>query len=973
MGKMKNSIIISAICLTAIIGCTSKELLTEEFSGQVQGNAKIHAIYENGALTKTSLSEKNDDGVYPVVWSSGDKLTVFCDADKAGSVFTLTSGAGTNNAIFTGNTPEAGEQTYYAIYPSHFNAAYNANSIQIPMPQTQEYVEGSFGINNNPALAITTVLSTDTSQSPFNFKNLCGVLQLNLKGDVRVGRISVKDGCIKKDDLRPYIPLWGEGVVELDNPSVLKMANQSDFTSTSTIPGVNRFEVLLSCNEPVELNTEEITSFHVVLPVGSLAEGLIVTVYDNFDKAVCYFETSKDNSIERAKITEMPETLVAVASHSMNNLSANGTANCYMVKPDGNSYSFDAVYRGNSVKPIGAIAKAGVLWSTDNSKRLYDGDGEPIGLDKDIIKNVLYSDGKISFTTTANAGNAVIAAYDSKDEVIWSWHIWSSDYTASSAYTFANGAEIMDRNLGSLAPLGIGLFYEWGRKDPLILFENNDEKNPKKVIWATSDSCPFSIAEQNGVSHSISHPTEYIPGVPNWFKESDVSGYQELWNPTKTEYDPCPAGWKVVDDEAFLTAPSYNFSTGWSTVTYEDADGNLIDHDGNPYEYWTLPESGVSRTIVKISETQSIKFPGIWSEGAYRGDVYSNGHAKDFYSTHSLYRPGVGGYTSDLKQVRCQREGTGTSSSVIDLSEDGTANCYVVSPGKKYKFKATVKGNSNESVGAAFEAKVLMATINDSVEGSPLEASSVGYKDGYVYFETALKTTYGNAVIGIFDVNENVLWSWHIWCTDNIGEYTASTGKVFMGRNLGALSSGKKNFLTNGFLYQWGRKDPFLPALANDSNSNATCTSYQAYDYEQDDNNHTVEYAVSHPWLFFPQYGETNDWLKVPDNTLWAETKTKYDPCPKGWRVPSKDEWDTYFNLSFDKGIADQNDHWYPAAGYRKITTGELFEVGKSVNYWMCEYYADGAGESFFCSETSSPVFRKGNKAAAYSIRCVKE
>ena len=336
---MKKYIVISIICLSAITGCATKELLPEELNGLGQGNAEIHAVYENGALTKTSLSEKNDEGAYPVVWSLGDKLTVFCDADKAGSVFTLKSGAGTNNAIFTGNTPEAGEQKYYALYPSHFNAAYNANSIQIPMPQTQNYAEGSFGVNNNPALAITTVLSTNMSESPFNFKNLCGVLQLNLKGDAKVGKISVIDRCIKncieEGDLRFYAPLWGEGVVELDNPSVLKMVNRGyfrffngDFSSASTVPGVNRFEVFLECAEPVELNTEEITPFHIVLPAGALANGLIVTVFNDEDKAVCYFETSKENTIERAKITEMPETLVAVATHSTNNLSANGTANC---------------------------------------------------------------------------------------------------------------------------------------------------------------------------------------------------------------------------------------------------------------------------------------------------------------------------------------------------------------------------------------------------------------------------------------------------------------------------------------------------------------------------------------------------------------------------------------------------------------------------------------------------------------------
>ncbi len=96
----------------------------------------------------------------------------------------------------------------------------------------------------------------------------------------------------------------------------------------------------------------------------------------------------------------------------------------------------------------------------------------------------------------------------------------------------------------------------------------------------------------------------------------------------------------------------------------------------------------------------------------------------------------------------------------------------------------------------------------------------------------------GNALVAAYDdeaCEGNILWSWHIWVTDIEPESTAieyytyswdSTngidasnsipGRLVMNCNLGALAykpaeEGVEDFDTYGMLYQWGRKDPFLP------------------------------------------------------------------------------------------------------------------------------------------------------------------
>lgn len=97
----------------------------------------------------------------------------------------------------------------------------------------------------------------------------------------------------------------------------------------------------------------------------------------------------------------------------------------------------------------------------------------------------------------------------------------------------------------------------------------------------------------------------------------------------------------------------------------------------------------------------------------------------------------------------------------------------------------------------------------------------------------------GNAVISLHNNNKDnpVLWSWHIWATNEDptvnavtyitenevpAEYNfvnATVSKmpplktVFMDRNLGAESSDINSGLAGGLHYQWGRKDP-IPSFA---------------------------------------------------------------------------------------------------------------------------------------------------------------
>lgn len=200
------------------------------------------------------------------------------------------------------------------------------------------------------------------------------------------------------------------------------------------------------------------------------------------------------------------------------------SSNCFVVEP-GNMLSFEPYYR---IEKGGGynfssyldtrdaskkIAKVSILWQTkdcigDNSggNLVYLGDEDNSG--------TIPSKQKI-YVKTQKEGNALIAAYNSSDKIIWSWHIWVTQNDPGNignavVYTTydwnATGINsdnrvpryaIMPCNLGALdidfpatlptATRCHGLLYQWGRKDPFPAIEKMDDHWGALVYDYTSD------------------------------------------------------------------------------------------------------------------------------------------------------------------------------------------------------------------------------------------------------------------------------------------------------------------------------------------------------------------------------------------------------------------------------------------------------------------------------------------------------
>ena len=371
----------------------------------------------------------------------------------------------------------------------------------------------------------------------------------------------------------------------------------------------------------------------------------------------------------------------------------------------------------------------------------------------------------------------------------------------------------------------------------------------------------------------------------------------------------------------------------------------------------------------------------------------------------------------------------------VDLGKRELANCYIVQKAGQYRFKADNQFNLGEGLPVPPEIHPVSASLVwQSAPGliSDIELVTTPQGEPYIWF--TVEKAEGNALLAALDADGSILWSWHIWMPRQAVESVATaTGYEVMNLNLGALDNTPGSVSSYGFLYQWGRKDPFpaSPTLTG----NTSTVGAPLYDmegnpvgitnsswYNTDCN--TLEYSVANPTVVlsnYAQYSTSRDWLRTGDNSLWGNPdgegsgrKTCYDPSPAGWRVAPAD---AFLNLTTTGGYAwdlddfavadsngdgvisidDYNYGWhflvdgdsplyFPAAarydGSYAMLMGSVCGVWGS--YWSNAPSATVKGGAMSCLSfqvtdmnggemiTVSPQ-AAGSKADAYSIRCVRD
>ena len=327
-------------------------------------------------------------------------------------------------------------------------------------------------------------------------------------------------------------------------------------------------------------------------------------------------------------------------------------------------------------------------------------------------------------------------------------------------------------------------------------------------------------------------------------------------------------------------------------------------------------------------------------------------------------------------------------SGYTDLSAAGTANCYLVQAAGNYKFKS-VKGNSDDTVGNVKSVKVLWESFGTDVAPNIGDlVTKVGYKNGYVYFSTPEVFGNGNASIAVRNSKDVILWSWHIWCSEegwNDHVYANNAGTM-MDRNLGATSATPGDIGAFGLLYQWGRKDPFLGSCSLTAKTFAASTG----SWNSKSGSYTMDFVEENPTTFITSwYGgglEDKGWH------MSEFEKGLYDPCPVGYRVPDGGEtgfWATALGTSSSTSAGIKQDStnrgihwtladgttaaWYPLTYYIWSYNGLLSETFGSP--YFSAFPSMGRDGLVIKAGTVDPA-TSGDSAYSQggcSVRCVKE
>ena len=342
-----------------------------------------------------------------------------------------------------------------------------------------------------------------------------------------------------------------------------------------------------------------------------------------------------------------------------------------------------------------------------------------------------------------------------------------------------------------------------------------------------------------------------------------------------------------------------------------------------------------------------------------------------------------------------------------DLSAAGRANCYIVAPKSASVFDAAYKGNSStESIGAAEGAELVWQSAQGLVTRVAYAAD-----EKKIIVETADKS--GNAVVAAVDESGTILWSWHLWIVDydpsaslfTTAPNASGTTWSFMDRNLGALTVERGSFDSHGLLYQWGRKDPFVgpryynmadsaDAQVYDSQNLRVYPEYAATDAERG----AAGYASAHAMTFITGTKESGyNWLQTADASLWGTEKNNNDPCPRGWKVPSKEvfaalhikdvispELEKNYGFTLSDGT---NEAFFPGAGRRSFYTGALTNMNDNEvrpTPWTGYYWSStGEGKEAYAMDFSFDIngTRAGSSfqgaalqyaAGGMQVRCVK-
>lgn len=193
------------------------------------------------------------------------------------------------------------------------------------------------------------------------------------------------------------------------------------------------------------------------------------------------------------------------------------------------------------------------------------------------------------------------------------------------------------------------------------------------------------------------------------------------------------------------------------------------------------------------------------------------------------------------------------------------------------------------------------------------------------------------------------------------------SGRIWMDRNMGAsrAATSATDYFAYGCLYQWGR--------GNDGHSSINWTSATA-GTPVNATTRSTPAPTDTPGdaVFIIPSASPNDWRSDNNSTRWQVGNQVNNPCPTGYRVPTRAEILTEFTTN---GITNADKAYssvlkFALAGYR---SGNSF-IGPGLSFYMWTSSTSGTiSSSYGVSASGAYPASFSVRATAEALRCMKD
>ncbi len=520
----------------------------------------------------------------------------------------------------------------------------------------------------------------------------------------------------------------------------------------------------------------------------------------------------------------------------------------------------------------------------------------------------------------------------------------------------------MDHNLGSantsadpLTPSWeiIGGYWQWGRKGP----DASQWLNTNTPNFAHGPTGP-DAGDANAGAVSGWDAT-YVP-IGTW---SDSS---------KTANDPCPAGFRVPTQAQWngLVANNTLSNVGtWSASATNYSSGKLIGSN------LMLPAAGQRPSGLGGALADRGRNGYYWSSrGSFDDDAYCL-----FMNSGSAYTNYY--YRTDGFSVRCATDPDAPPPAVGSISTldcpnatlTGTLTADSVANGVSVQVPYT-GGN-----GGTHSGQTVTSTGVTGLTATLAAGSFATGADSLTYTISGTPDSAGTASFALNIGGQSCTMEVTVGAgscttpTDCWAKVNATDTLYFLCHNLASANTCADPFTPSweiiGGYWQWGRKGP---------------------DASQWLNTNTPNFAHGPTG---PDAGDANDaavsgWSTTgAGNGAWSDaTKTANDPCPAGYRVPTKAQWDgvvannvlsdigtwTSSATNYSSGKSIGSNLMLPAAGYRSNFAGTLVDRGSYGYYWSSS--EDGSLYAWYLYFDSDYAFTDYlTRTYGFSVRCAAE